>query len=979
MMTTSTCLKWMRAVLLMTAMAGVGTAHAQPVVPAPNFSINWLPSLVFNLWPADFNRDGRTDLVAALGTTFPTPQGPGDLVVAIGRGDGTFQPPVALGLRAFPLNVGDMNNDGFVDVVILHEQQLRILPGRGNGTFAAPVTVAPLASWYELRVWGLTTDIDGDGNRDIFVTEPVNTFKYFRGNGNGTFQAPIELVSQAMGYQPTDATTGDFNGDGRRDVAVVSQPGIDIFLNNGNGTFAASFIAAYPLTDITTRDMNNDGRLDLIVSSGEFEFFEGYRDPGEVLIYRGNGNGTFGTPTRYTTGVNGTTSVVVGDFNGDGRPDVATSNRSAVYDGDDWFHYADSVSILPGDGAGGLLSPIPYILSYVHPGDRTDPRYPYQNQQHQLNTSDIDLNGRTDLIASPAAVLLNRPAAPNRPPSAFAGPDRTEFYYDTSVILQGEGTDPDHHWLTYTWRDDTGAVVGRLPWINVYQERNTTRTYTLTVTDPYGASASDSVTVHVPRECCESGDPFLGTYFTEPVVVGVPAPIVFSIWDGNHVITRYSVSYSLDDGRTFTAVPGCENLAPAVRQCIWQNPGPATEFGRIRLTGTGGGRDWIAISGRFAITAAPPGWTSTDIGNVGAAGTTSFSRGTWTIEGSGADIWDRADEFRFLSRQVTGTFTVTARVASIENLNRWVKAGIMVRESLAAGSRHASLLATPTTERGIAFQRRTTTGGLSTHTAGPLVAPPAWLRIGRIGDTISAYYRSSISAPWVLVGRETLAGLPDSIYVGLAVSSHVDGQLATATFDNVAIETALFEQSQDVGAVGVAGSLRYDGVVHEVRGSGADIWGTADAFHVVRAVGATLPAVDLVARVRSIENTYPWAKAGVMFREVNVHTPQAPHVMVVITPGRGVAMQYRATYGGTSVQAAVIAGMAPEWVRLTREDNRFTGYASEDGVTWRVVGTVTIDNLFTEPVLAVTSHDNTRVTTAVFENVVMRGFIGGGQ
>jgi len=299
----------------------------------------------------------------------------------------------------------------------------------------------------------------------------------------------------------------------------------------------------------------------------------------------------------------------------------------------------------------------------------------------------------------------------------------------------------------------------------------------------------------------------------------------------------------------------------------------------------------------------------------------------------------------------------------------------MIREDLSPGSRHASLLATPTTEKGVVFQRRATLNGPSTSTPGPLVSPPGWLRVGRMGDTISAYYRPSPSAPWTLVGRQVISGLPSSVYVGFAVSSHVDGSLATATFDNARVETELFDQSQDVGAVRIAGSTAFDGVVHEVRASGADIWGTADAFHAVGLTNYNSAISEITARVRSLTNTHASAKAGVMFREVNVTNPQAPHVMVVVMPGKGVAMQYRPSYGAASVQVGVSAGTAPEWVRLTRSDNRYTGYASEDGITWRTLGTVTLEYPVGTPLLAVTSHTNSALTTAVFENAVVRSFI----
>jgi hypothetical protein len=202
-------------------------------------------------------------------------------------------------------------------------------------------------------------------------------------------------------------------------------------VNTGGATLAASFIPFFPLTDVTTRDMNGDGRLDLIASVGNFELFDFLQEPGGVIILLGNGNGTFQAPARYATGVQGAMSVVVGDFNGDGRLDVATGNRSSSYDGDTWMHYGDSVSILPGDGSGRLLTATTLTLSTVPPATGPlDPDYPYRNFQHQLNTSDLNGDRRTDLIASPAVTLLNRPAAPNRAPAAFAGPDRTEYFFD---------------------------------------------------------------------------------------------------------------------------------------------------------------------------------------------------------------------------------------------------------------------------------------------------------------------------------------------------------------------------------------------------------------------------------------------------------------------------------------------------------------------------------------------------------------------
>jgi hypothetical protein len=146
----------------------------------------------------------------------------------------------------------------------------------------------------------------------------------------------------------------------------------------------------------------------------------------------------------------------------------------------------------------------------------------------------------------------------------------------------------------------------------------------------------------------------------------------------------------------------------------------------FRIVAASSARQFIQVRARLSILPSPGGWTSDDVGAVGAAGTTAYGGGGWTVEGSGADVWGTADEFRYVYRVVGGNFSITTRVASIENLDRWVKAGLMSRESLSPGSRHVSLFATPRTERGIAFQRRRQTDGISVHTAGPAaVSRPA--------------------------------------------------------------------------------------------------------------------------------------------------------------------------------------------------------------------------------------------------------------
>jgi hypothetical protein len=107
-----------------------------------------------------------------------------------------------------------------------------------------------------------------------------------------------------------------------------------------------------------------------------------------------------------------------------------------------------------------------------------------------------------------------------------------------------------------------------------------------------------------------------------------------------------------------------------------------------------------------------------------------------------------------------------------------------------------------------------------------------------------------------------------------------------------------------------------------------------------------------------------------MFRESR--DPGSRHAMLIVSPGKGVAMQYRGTTGGASANVAIRAGTAPEWLRMTRRGNTFTGYASDDGITWTTVGAIAIPMAAQASAgLAVTSHDASRLTTAVFDNTAI--------
>jgi regulation of enolase protein 1 (concanavalin A-like superfamily) len=357
------------------------------------------------------------------------------------------------------------------------------------------------------------------------------------------------------------------------------------------------------------------------------------------------------------------------------------------------------------------------------------------------------------------------------------------------------------------------------------------------------------------------------------------------------------------------------------------------------------------------------------VGSVGATGLSRGSGGSFTLSGAGADVWDTADAFHFTYQNLTGDGTITARVASVQNVHAWTKAGVMIRASLSPASAHAFMLVSP--GKGIAFQRRPSDGALSVHTAGSFTTAPRWVRITRNGNTILAF-ESADGTAWTLVGSSTIA-LGATVHVGLAVSSHVHGTVAEAAFDNVSVKTttaAAEWASGDIGAVGRPGHATINGASMAVAGSGLDIWGTADQFHYVHQ--PLTGDGSIVARVTSIQNSHVWVKAGVMIREtLAANSAQA---LMLVTPGgtKGLAFQRRIATGGISASTSGGEGTAPSWVRLVRRGNTITASRSDDGVTWTTIGSETFSMAATVYVgIAVTSHDNAVLASATFENVAV--------
>jgi len=285
---------------------------------------------------ADVNGDGNEDLIVA---DFGGTGDAGGVVVMLGHGDGTFAAPVFYSVGSVgSLVVDDVNNDGKLDIVATsgaNGTNLSVLPGNGDGTFGAAITAFSSTSVIYIGAIA-TADINGDGNKDVVS----GNGRVFLGKGDGTFSAgtAITVNGQPPGGIPV---LGDFNNDDKVDLAFnkAGGGGVFIFLGNGDGTFTqgSSYASLYNSLSITATDIDGDGNLDLVVGAGNSGAIGPDVDNGIGLveILMGNGDGTFqGAPLYPATAssrLSGTAPYTVGDFNGDGKPDVLAGQSGLMF------------------------------------------------------------------------------------------------------------------------------------------------------------------------------------------------------------------------------------------------------------------------------------------------------------------------------------------------------------------------------------------------------------------------------------------------------------------------------------------------------------------------------------------------------------------------------------------------------------------------------------------------------------------------
>ncbi len=307
----------------------------------------------FGLTVADFNGDGKPDLAVA---------GPSHVYVMLGNSDGTFTPasgsPVPVPSPPYddfgspytgPIAAGDFNNSGHLGfaVALIQNEAAAILLGNGDGTFVS--SSASFASTGDPTTSAVeSADFNADGNLDLAIANQIYGSAFVTlGYGRGAFNAAGGL--NATGFL-NGIAVGDFNGDGKLDAIVagggggsagLGSSGLGVSLGNGNGAFTPAngspISFGQNLDAIVVADFNGDGKLDVAVTDS---------GANDVYILLGNGDGTFGTPTAITVG-NDPDAIAAGDFNNDGNLDLAVANM-----GD------NTVTLLLGNGD-GTFTPAP--------------------------------------------------------------------------------------------------------------------------------------------------------------------------------------------------------------------------------------------------------------------------------------------------------------------------------------------------------------------------------------------------------------------------------------------------------------------------------------------------------------------------------------------------------------------------------------------------------------------------------------------
>ena len=414
-----------RSLIILLALAAAACAQFT-AAPGSPFTVGTKPMSVA---VGDFNGDGKPDLAIA--------SGDGTVTVLLGTGGGGFAAapgsPFPAGSGPSAVAVGDFNGDGKPDLAIADydANRVTVLLGDGTGRFtAAPSSPFPAGSQPDSVAVG---DFNGDGKPDLAIANyNSNNVTVLLGDGAGGFTAAPGSPFSA-GTQPFSVAVGDFNGDGKPDLAIsnVASGNVTVLLGNGTGGFTAApgspfAVGAYP-ESVSVADFNADGKLDLAVAGVGL-----YQSTGlNVTVLLGDGAGGFtAAPGGASATGDAPTALAVADFNEDGLPDLAVINPET-----------GTVAILLGNGTGGFTSATgsPFTAGAqavaLAAGDfNADGKPDFAVANYGSNNLTVLLNGSTPplKLLSPVNGTTGLSVTPTLSWSAQAGATSYDVHFGTS-------------------------------------------------------------------------------------------------------------------------------------------------------------------------------------------------------------------------------------------------------------------------------------------------------------------------------------------------------------------------------------------------------------------------------------------------------------------------------------------------------------------------------------------------------------------
>ena len=332
-------------------------------------------------------------------------------------------------------------------------------------------------------------------------------------------------------------------------------------------------------------------------------------------------------------------------------------------------------------------------------------------------------------------------------------------------------------------------------------------------------------------------------------------------------------------------------------------------------------------------------WSPADVGSPALRGsaqeatcTTSSSCPMFTLTGGGAGVGGTSDQFMFVSQRLTGDGAITVRLLSLSG-SVTAEAGLMVRESLAADARHASLLVSA---GGVAFRSRTATGG---STASLSVSRGSWLRLERTGPALTASI-SSDGTQWTVAATQTLT-LPSTVYVGLVVTSRAASAIATSTMSNMAVTPTTPTlpsgwAAADVGTAPAAGTASYSNGSFLATSAGMGFGSASDAFRFI--YRRVLGDAKLQARVVASEGKVG-RQAGIAFR---TSLDGGAAEVALVADEAGVLLVWRSAAAQTALKTRVASTIAPVYLQLDRRGSMVTLTYSTDGATWKPITAVSV-------------------------------------